>query len=171
MFKKGLIYFICSALLTTSVFSEETCSRIAIINHQEVLVDSSSSQKGEGLRFHLEKDEIAKTYLDQYQSYSSLSWQSATIGTLGTGLIIGGIASGDNKGKRNTLLMSGIGLIMLNFLIAKTMEKSNEHYLHKAIEEYNLRNLPRIHYNPLEQGASRNPSSSPTIGLEKSWSF
>jgi len=51
----------------TSLFAVETCSRIAIINYQEVLVDSNASDKGEGLRYHLEKDPVAKEYLNTYQ--------------------------------------------------------------------------------------------------------
>ncbi|HLW56607.1 MAG TPA: hypothetical protein VKY27_04425, partial [Bacteriovoracaceae bacterium] len=54
-------------LNSLSVFAAETCSRVAIINYQEVLVDVSSSNRGEGLRFYLEKDEVAKGLLDEYQ--------------------------------------------------------------------------------------------------------
>ena len=53
----SLLFFNLSAL------ASESCSRTATINYQEVLVDSASSLKGEGLRPYLAKDAEALSYL------------------------------------------------------------------------------------------------------------
>ena len=49
------------------VMATDTCSRIAIINHQEILTDTNTGNKGEGLRYYLERDDVAKKYLNIYQ--------------------------------------------------------------------------------------------------------
>ena len=72
-FLLGVIFF--SFLGLSVSHAVETCSRIAIVNYQEVLVDSNASEKGEGLRYHLEKDPVAKEYLDTYQKNSAIQWK------------------------------------------------------------------------------------------------
>ena len=47
--------------------TDEPCSRSARINYQDVLVDTSSTRKGEGIKFYLEKDPIARTYYKKYE--------------------------------------------------------------------------------------------------------
>ena len=149
----------------------ETCSRTAIINHQEVLVDTNSNQKGEGLRFYLEKDPKAEEYLNKYQNKNKIRWQNAVMGTAGTGMLLSGLLINSNSNTKQTLYVSGASLILVNFLVARTLEMANEQNLLKAIEEYNKRNLPRIYFNPGD-GEVRDPSSqSPSFSIGKTWSF
>lgn len=162
-------------MIPSQSHSTDACSRTAIIGHQEILVDTSSSQKGEGLRFFLEQDPAAKSYLDEYQDNSHIRWQNAALGTAGTGLIIAGILSNVSSETRQNLYVSGVSLILVNFLVARTLEMTNERNLVRAIDEYNKRNLPRIHFSP--EGPT-SPSTfyqkeqeGPAITLSKSWSF
>jgi len=168
LIKKLLIIFIFA--ITSTSWSQETCSRIAIINYQEVLVDTNSTQKGEGLRFHLEKDKIAKSYLNKYQEGTTIRWENAAMGTVATGLVLSGFMSNSQGNSKKALLISGVALFFVNFLFARTLENANEKNLHKAIEEYNKRNLPRIHFNHAPQN-DRNPSSVSSVTFSKSWSF
>ncbi len=157
-------------LLVTSLGAIETCSRTAVINYQDVLVDANSNQKGEGLRYYLEKDAVAREYLDKYQDGTRLKWYQAVPGSVGTGLALAGILSpGDNN--RRSFIIGGIALIMVNFLVAKTFEAANEENLQKSIEEYNKRNLPIIHFN---QGKDQNRPEEgflPSILINYSRSF
>ncbi len=155
--------------LCANIYAVDTCSRLAVINYQEVLVDTNSTEKGEGLRFHLEKDPLAKSYLETYQEGTQIRWQNAVMGTLGTSLVLGGILT-NNSGKKKTMLIGGATAIIINFLMAKTLDNANESNLIKAIEEYNKRNLPKIYFNP-DLDSSRSTSPGVTMGLEKSWSF
>lgn len=164
-----LVFLFIFALSSKPAFSVETCSRVAIINYQEVLVDSNASDKGEGLRYHLEKDPIAKSYLDTYQKHSAIRWPNAIIGTAGTGLLLFGFFTANSQ-DRQVYLISGSAAILVNFLIAKTLEVANEANLNRAIEEYNKRNLPKIYFNPENiQGNMNYPGIK--IGLIQDWSF
>ncbi len=147
----------------------ETCSRVATINFQEVLVDSNSTDKGEGLRFHLQKDPVAKDFLDIYQKNSSLTWPSAIMGTAGTGILLYGFFNRRSV-DRPIYLISGTVAILVNFLIARTIEFNNEKNLTRAIEEYNKRNLPKIYFNPGSSEGSINLQQM-KISLNKEWSF
>ena len=151
-------------------FSQEICSRVAIINHQEVLVDTNSTQKGEGLRYHLEKDPVARSYLDLYQKGTQIQWHSALLGTIGTGLAAAGLLNNKSETKR-TLLISGLSLILVNFLVAKTLEHENENNLTQAIKEYNKRNLPHIYFNPGKSDNRRDPSNASSVTIQKQWDF
>ena len=155
--------------LSVNIFAADTCSRIAIINYQEVLVDANSSQKGEGLRYYLNKDQIAKTYLDEYQEGTAHKWQSAAIGSVATGLLIGGLTA-NNSDTKKSLMIGGSALMLINFLISRTLESSNEDNLLKAVEEYNKRNLPKIYFAP-DGDEDRKPSSSMSFVVEKDWNF
>lgn len=157
-------------ILSQNLSAVETCSRVAIINYQEVLVDANATEKGEGLRYHLEKDPIAKQYLDSYQKNSGIKWPNAILGTAGTGLILMGVLA-SNSEDRQVYVISGAATILVNFLIARTVEVTNEGNLNKAIEEYNKRNLPKIYFNP--ENNSQGSVSFPgfKIGLAKDWSF
>lgn len=148
----------------------ETCSRIAIINYQEVLVDTNSTEKGEGLRFHLEKDKTAKSYLETYQEGTKIKLENAIMGSLGTSMMLGGILTNSDGGRKEMLLVGGATLMIINFLVAKTMETSNEQNLRKAIEEYNKRNLPKIYFNP-DQKDDRGEGPGVSFMLQKSWDF
>lgn len=151
---KILIIFIFTYSLTT--LAAETCSRVAIINYQEVLVDVSSANRGEGLRFYLEKDEVAKELLDEYQENNRPSWKGAALSTVGTGLMLAGLLrSSEGRGEaltgRSTLLLGGASMIAFSYLISKTKQHNNEHLLNKSIDEYNKRNTPRIFLVPTNQ--------------------
>jgi hypothetical protein len=160
MIKKLLfLLFITSSLFSVSVFSADTCSRIAIINYQEVLVDPSNTAKGEGLRFYLERDDKAKEFLKEYQDQNSENWQSAALSSLGTGLIFTGILKGNSDSQsglesKNSLMFTGAIFIALSYLTAKTIKYQNEHLLKKSVQEYNKRNLPRIYFSPYHDGNS-----------------
>lgn len=154
------------------VSAEETCSRVAVINYQEVLVDTNSTQKGEGLRYHLDKDPVAKSYLDLYQETAKIKWQNAALGTLGTGLIVSSFLINSDEQNKKNLIIGGASILIINFLVAKTLEYANEENLNQAIKEYNKRNLPRIYFL---QSSNLNTSSSKrkinSILLSKGWSF
>jgi hypothetical protein len=166
---KNVFFLIIILSLSFSTYCAETCSRVAIINYQEVLVDSNSSDKGEGLRFHLEKDPIAKQYLDTYQKNSGIFWPNAVLGTVGSGILLYGFFN-DGKEDRNVFLITGATAILLNFFVAKTLEITNESNLIKAIDEYNKRNLPKIYFAP-EENRSQNDFIQYKVALLKSWSF
>lgn len=158
-------------IFTQSAYATQVCSRVAQINFQEVLVDTSSTQKGEGLRFYLEKDEVARSYLDKYQDGTKITWQNAALGTIGTGMLIGGLFASDSSDTKKSLLVGGAVMIAVNFFVARTLEYNNEQNLTKAIEEYNKRNLPKIFFYP--DGIPDQQNSSPGLGMAifKDWSF
>lgn len=148
---------ILSIFLSASLLANETCSRVATINYQEVLVDVSSSNRGEGLRYYLEKDPASKELLDQYQENNRPTWKSAAMSTLGTAMILGGFlrtssGSSDGFASRNFLVIGGATLIGVSYLISKTNQYNNEYLLLKSIEEYNRRNTPRIFFSPTQDG-------------------
>jgi hypothetical protein len=137
-------------LLCINSNAQDTCSRIAMINFQEVLVDTSSSNKGEGLRFYIEKDPIAKKYLESYQEKNKPKWYSTLVGSAGTFMVLyGTFQSSTSTFNKSTFLYSGVSLLILNYLMAKTNDHNNEYFLNKSINEYNKRNLPRIYFNPI----------------------
>lgn len=147
------------------VYANDACSRTATIGHQEVLIDGSSGQRGEGLRFFLEQDPIAISYLDEYQEQSRMRWQNAALGTAGTGLILAGAISNASSDTKQNLYVTGVSFILINFLVARTLEMTNERNLIRAIEEYNKRNLPRIYFggHPTRDGQF--------MALNYSWNF
>ncbi|MBC7427206.1 MAG: hypothetical protein H7336_01260 [Bacteriovorax sp.] len=158
--------------ISVPVSAVETCSRIAIINYQEVLVDSNTSEKGEGLRYHLEKDPVALQYLNTYQKNSGIQWPSAVLGTTGTGLLLFGFFNSNSEDRR-AYIITGTATILVNFLVARTLEITNEANLNKAIEEYNKRNLPKIFFNPEnpEGTQSQIDFSKIKLGLMQQWTF
>ena len=173
-FEVILRFFLAFLLIFVSLplYAIETCSRIAIINYQEVLVDANTSEKGEGLRYHLEKDPVALEYLNTYQKNSGIRWPSAVLGTAGTGLLLYGFFNSDPEDRR-VFILAGTTTILVNFLVARTLELTNEANLNKAIEEYNKRNLPKIFFNPEnpEGTQSQIDFSKMRIGLMQQWTF
>jgi hypothetical protein len=148
-----LIGFIFLAM--ASAQAQETCSRVATINYQEVLVDVSSKHRGEGLRYYLQKDEVAKSLLDEYQENNRSTWKSAALSTLGTGLVLIGLlrtsgGEGEALTSRNALLFGGTTMIAVSYLISKTNQFNNEYLLFKSVEEYNKRNTPKIFFAPTD---------------------
>lgn len=141
--------------LSTPAHAVETCSRVATINYQEVLVDVSSKNRGEGLRYYLEKDDVAKELLNEYQDNNRPTWKSAALSTLGTAMILGGLlrtSGGDNETvtSRNFLLFGGATMIAVSYLVSKTNQYNNEYLLLQSIEEYNKRNTPKIFFSPTD---------------------
>ncbi len=133
----------------------ETCSRVATINYQEVLVDVSSNNRGEGLRYYLEKDQVSKSLLDEYQENNRPSWKTAAMSTFGTAMILGGIlrtGSGEKESftNRNVLIVGGISMIAVSYLVSRTSQYKNEYLLQKSVDEYNKRNTPKIYLTPLD---------------------
>ena len=166
---KKLLILVLSIVLHNKAYSAEACSRIAIINYQEVLVDTNSTQKGEGLRFHLQKDEKAKENLDKYQKGTQIRWQNSLLGSLGTGLVLSSFLINSESNNKRSLLIGGATIIAINFLVAKTLDASNEKNLINAIDEYNKRNLPKIYFTP-KTSEGRNPTGY-EIGLGKTWNY
>jgi hypothetical protein len=148
-----ILFFICS-----SVFAAETCSRVATINYQDILVDVSSKNRGEGLRYYLQKDEVAKELLNEYQKNNRPTWKSAALSTLGTGIFIGGLATSSGGGNSRLLIFGGATMIAVSYLYSKTIQYNNEYLLYKSVDEYNKRNTPKIFFSPTD------PRSG--IGLE-----
>lgn len=133
----------------------ETCSRVATINYQEVLVDVSSNNRGEGLRYYLEKDRVATQLLNEYQENNRPSWKTAALSTVGTGMILGGIlrtgsGEGESFTNRNVLLVGGVSMIAISYLISRTSQYKNEYLLQNSVDEYNKRNTPKIYLTPLD---------------------
>lgn len=166
-----ILITIVGLLLASTSLATQVCSRVALVNYQEILVDTSSTQKGEGLRYYLEKDQVAKDYLDRYQDGTKIRWQNAALGTLGTGMLIGGLFADDGSNAKKGLLIGGAAMIVVNFFVARTLEFNNEQNLNKAIEEYNKRNLPKIYFYPDGLPAEGGKSPELTMGIFKDWSF
>lgn len=148
-----LTVLILFLLLQLSAWAAETCSRVATINYQEVLVDVSNKHRGEGLRYYLEKDEVAKELLNEYQENNRPTWKSAALSTLGTAMVLGSFlrtSDGQKDGiaSRNMLLFGGASMIAVSYLISKTKQYNNEYLLQKSVEEYNKRNTPKIYLAP-----------------------
>lgn len=148
-----LTVLILFLLLQLSAWAAETCSRVATINYQEVLVDVSNKHRGEGLRYYLEKDEVAKELLNEYQENNRPTWKSAALSTLGTAMVLGSFlrtSDGQKDGiaSRNMLLFGGVSMIAVSYLISKTNQYNNEYLLQKSVEEYNKRNTPKIYLVP-----------------------
>ncbi len=151
-------YLILSLLIgLTAAHGAETCSRVAVINYQEVLVDAGSSKKGEGLRFYLEKDPIANELLNEYQEKNRPSVWSAGASTLGSLMLLGGITqTSDSSGlaDRNTLIYGGSILIAITYLTSKTLQYNNEEILKQSVDQYNKRNKPKIFFSPYSDNGS-----------------
>lgn len=153
-------------VFTTSAQAIETCSRVARVNYQELLVDSGESKRGEGLRFYLDKDPVSKKLLDEYQEKSKPTLLGASASTVGSLLIITGLiktGESDNSDNTNRFFLSGATLIALSYLTSKTLQYQNESLLNQAIIEYNKRNKPTIYFSPYKDGNN----SGVGIGIQK----
>ena len=141
-------------LFSLNVFAQETCSRIATVNYQEVIVDTSANAKGEGLRYYLSKDKKAEKLLDEYQAKNEVSIWSSSASTIGSAMVLVGLLQNDNSDgtntTRNNFIYGGLLIGAVNYLIVKTMQYSNEEILKNAVDQYNKRNLPRIYFSPYE---------------------
>ena len=166
---KLLIFF--TLLLPLWVQANESCSRVAIVNYQEVLVDASSSNRGEGLRYYLQRDPVAKKLLESYQENNRPRWQSAALSTFGTALTLAGIMrSGEGRNEtltgKNTLIFGGLTMIAVSYLISRTNQYNNEWLLQRSIEEHNKRNTPRIFFSA---EPDKNRGSGFGLGIQKDY--
>jgi hypothetical protein len=164
----SLVLFFC--LITGNLIASESCSRTAIINYQEVLIDSASSLKGEGLRPYLAKDKVALSYLETYQQNARPSFKSSFLGTTGVALsLLSFTTNSDHKAPWNSkvLLTTGITLIFVNYLFNNTLQKANEENLYKAIDEYNLKHQPKIEFTPESSSDNISPGFSWSIGYTR----
>jgi hypothetical protein len=139
-----------SFLICSSVFAAETCSRVATVNYQEILVDVSSKNRGEGLRYYLQKDDVAKELLNEYQDNNRPTWKSAAASTIGTAMMIGGLVGAGGGGNSHFLLFGGATMIAVSYLYSKTIQYNNEYLLYKSVDEYNKRNTPKIFFSPTD---------------------
>ncbi len=149
-------------------YAEDVCSRMALVNYQEVLVDTSSTQKAEGLRFYLEKDLYSKELLEKYQNNGNIKWQNTFIGSSGSLLLLSSLFLSVGKETKKKLRFSGFFLLIINFLLANSYGDANEKNLIKAIDEYNKRNLPRIEF-PIQ--GKRKGCCESDIVIGQTWSF
>jgi hypothetical protein len=167
--KNCLISVLIYLCIFNSVFAAETCSRVATINFQEVLVDTSNTNKGEGLRYYLEKDPIAVNLLNEYQEKNKPGKLSVVLSTIGSSMIMAGLL-GFNTGRneaifqRDNLVIGGLLVIGLNYLTTLTVQYNNEAILEKSIEQYNKRNTPTIYFSPF--GSNPNESGA-GIGIQQ----
>jgi hypothetical protein len=148
----------------------ESCARTAVVNYQEILVDTNTTNKGEGLRYYLEKDPVAKNYLEKYQSSGRPQKLIAGVGALGSSMLLASLYTPKKKGvsglqTRDILVIGGVVTLLTNFLIARTYDYNNEAYLEKAIDEYNKRNLPRIYFGPTLDDARQARNSKRKFGI------
>jgi hypothetical protein len=149
------------------VHANQTCSRVATINYQNVLVDAGSNKRGEGLRFYLEKDPVSKSLLNEYQEKDKPTIFSASTSTAGSILILSGLLQTNQSSgiqNSNTLIYGGALLVALSYLTSKTLKFSNEKILKEAVDQYNKRNTPRIYFSPYKDN---NGNSSVGFGLQQ----
>lgn len=135
---------------------------MAIVNFQEILVDTNSAHKADGLRPYLQKDEKSLQLLNVYQEKSRIKWPNTVLGTLGTVMLLIGVTLSKDTNSRGAILAVGGGIFGLNFIVGRSLEQSNEINLMRAIEEYNKRNTPRIYFdNPsfLQQSSPKSGAS------------
>ncbi len=159
-------------LNSSKIWAAQSCSRVAYINYQEVLVDSSSSVRGDGLKFYLNRDPIAKEYLELYQKNSKPSKSSAAISTVGIGISIAGLLQKkdeDGVFSRNTLVATGLGIILVNLFVSKTMLYQNEKNLIRSIDEYNKRNRPQIYFSPFADNNGKKNGVGINFGYTKNY--
>lgn len=121
------------------------------MNYQKIIVDTSSRNKGEGLRFYLSKDAKALSYLDEYQEKNKATGTSTFFNSLGGTVVLSGLVYSsftDDKNKSNSLIYAGLAIVGLNFFYTRIKQYNSEPYLEKAIREYNKRNTPKIFFSP-----------------------
>lgn len=148
----------------------ETCGRIAEVNYQNILVDTSSSLRGEGLRPYLNKDPKALEYLNTYQENSKPGLRSSLLGTLGVTFAILSFTTNNEHSapyNRKVLLTTGLSLILVNFIFNKAVQAQNEKNLQLSINEYNQRNSPKIYFGPALENENNSKPEGFELGVSK----
>jgi len=170
---RKIVFIISILTLSSGALSQgTTCDRSAYVNFEKVLIDSSSSIKGDGIKYLLEKDPKAYDYLKLYQESGRPSSRTAIVSSLGLGLSLGGYLFGKSSGtpflNKNVLLGVGLSIVIGNFLYNRSKQAKNEKNLLNAIYEYNLRNTPKIYFAPYKSN-KKNDSIGIGVGVNKSF--
>ncbi|MCB9060349.1 MAG: hypothetical protein H6622_02370 [Halobacteriovoraceae bacterium] len=168
MFQKILILLLFVSL-TLKGWCVEICSRTAVINGQKILVDLNSGQKGEGLRFYIEKDEKALSYLNLYQKENQKKWPYITLGSITLGSFLALAVNDFDRSEKNILIGAGILSLVFNISLNRFSSRQNEKNLIRAIEEYNRRNLPKIDFKSDTNVGRVHSQGGFSLGTQ--WSF
>ncbi len=176
MSKITLICFLIGPMISPLASAQitDTCSRVAIINYQEVLVDSGPTGRGEGLRYFLEKETLSSRLLNQYQEQNRPRWEYSILSTIGFASLLYGlfgprIDSDRGIWSQNGLIISGGTLVALSYLVTRTHIYRNERLLERAIEEYNKNNTPRIYFSPYRELQGHNKGAGLSISINKNF--
>ena len=158
-----------STILLEGALAAKSCERVAIVNHQEIPLETMSGSRGEGLRPYLEKDKDALNYFDLYQERNRIHPFNTVLGIVGPGFLVTGLVLNSQSEQKKTFLTWGAVLVVTNFLVTKTIQGTSESYLEKAVEEYNKRHLPKIDLN--FHAPNSFSKKSLAFSIKKNWSF
>ena len=145
----------------------QTCSRVAIYNNEEVLIDGHTSKKGSGLNKIMKSNMLAMKHLENYQTNNEMKIFNIASGTVSTASIFAGLLYTGSKANKNNLLIFGGLIALVNFLTTKTIEFYNERELDLAISEFNKTSDNKIRV--IDKRVNKKVQNS--IFLNKSWSF
>lgn len=147
--------------------STQTCSRKAIYQNKEILIDGHTGAKGSGLVKILEKNPKALSHLNSYQNANDVQTFNLISGSVSTlSLLTGLLYTGDKNNKSNFLVFGGV-VALINFLTTKTIHFYNERELTLAIEEFNKSSEHQI--RSLDVPAQK--QTKPSLFINKNWSF
>ncbi|MDH4467643.1 MAG: hypothetical protein QE271_06250 [Bacteriovoracaceae bacterium] len=141
--------FLGAILFTYSLYSsaQDSCSRIATVNYQDIFIDSSSSKKGEGLRNYLSQNAESLSLLNTYQENTVPNYWISGASTAGLLMVILGMASSRDSGtyySKQTLMSTGLVVIAVSLITSQALKAKNEDRLMKSIDIYNSNNDPKI---------------------------
>ena len=143
-------------LVTSFVYAQSgtpTCSRKAIHDNREILIDGYTGIKGSGLNDLMKNHQKAMQHLQRYQNSGEIRTFNLLSGTISTASILTGLLyTGDKTNKSNFLFFGGI-VALVNFLTTKTVEFYNERELALAIDEYNKTSEAKIRLINQSQGS------------------
>jgi len=161
------IFFIFMINFVYAKDSAPTCSRKAIFNNKEILIDGYTGARGSGLNKIMRSNPKALKHLSIYQNANDIQTFNLLSGTISTtSLITGLLYTGDRDNKNNFILFGGI-VALINFLTTKTIQFYNERELTLAIEEYNKTSVHQIR----RLDVSTKKQNKPSIFINKNWSF
>lgn len=137
----------CLLWMTAPTNAQDSCSRIATVNYQDIFIDSSSSKKGEGLRNYLSQNPESLALLNSYQEHTLPNYWISGASTAGLTMVILGLAAKRESGSyysKQSLITTGLVVIALSIITSQTLKAQNEDRLLSAIEVYNSTNDPKI---------------------------